>query len=97
MPVELARVGKKAGVPVTRVDLLRRGPSVDKAYKHAFGRRDLFRAVAAVGAAAAVTTAASTGAADPPPKSDRGKRKSQYQANAPEVRAFYRVNSYPTK
>jgi hypothetical protein len=50
-----------------------------------------------VGAVAAVTTACSTAASDPPPQSDRGKRKSQYQANAPEVRTFYRVNSYPTK
>jgi hypothetical protein len=70
---------------------------VDKAHKPAFGRRDLFRSVAVVGAVAAVTTACSTAASDPPPKSDRGKRKSQYQANAPEVRTFYRVNSYPTK
>lgn len=69
---------------------------VPKADEHALGRRDLFRAVAVVGAVA-VTTGCSTDASEPPLKSDRGKRKSQYQANAPEVRTFYRVNSYPTK
>jgi hypothetical protein len=73
------------------------GPSVDKKSKPTIGRRDLFRVVAAVGAATAVVTASSPGATDTPPKNDRGKRKSQYQANAPEVRTFYRVNSYPTK
>jgi hypothetical protein len=70
---------------------------VDKAYMRAFGRRELFRSVAVVGAVTAVTTACSTAASDPPPESDRGKRKSQYQGNSPEVRTFYRVNSYPTK
>ena len=82
-----------------RVDLLQtKRPSVDKAHKPAFGRRDLFRSVAVVGAVAAVTTACSMDGSDPPPpKGNPGKRKSQYQANAPEVRTFYRVNSYPMK
>jgi len=70
--------------------------SVDIDRKVMIGRRDLFRVAASVGAAA-VATAASPGANDPSRKSDRGKRKSQYQPNAPEVRTFYRVNSYPTK
>jgi len=70
--------------------------SVDMNRKGMIGRRELFRVAASDGAAAAVATA-SSGADDPSRKSDRGKRKSQYQPNAPEVRTFYRVNSYPTK
>jgi nitrous oxide reductase len=72
----------------------------DYTRKPTIGRRDLLRVVASVGAAATVAaSSASPGATatELPPNRDRGKRKSQYQANAPEVRTFYRVNSYPTK
>jgi hypothetical protein len=69
---------------------------VDIDRKGMIGRRELFRVAASVGAAAVAATA-SPGPNDPSRKSDRGKRKSQYQPNAPEVRTFYRVNSYPTK
>jgi hypothetical protein len=56
------------------------------------GRRDLLR-VAAIGAATATTTAyASADASDFP-----DKRKARYQADSPEVQAFYRVNRYPAK
>ncbi len=73
-------------------------PLADDTRKATIGRRDLFRVAAVVGAAAAVVSSSPSGAADPPPPArDRGKRKSQYQPNAPEVRTFYRVNSYPTK
>jgi hypothetical protein len=67
--------------------------------KPTIGRRDLLRVVASVGAVATVASSVSPGATETelPPNRDRGKRKSQYQANAPEVRTFYRVNSYPTK
>jgi hypothetical protein len=54
-----------------------------------------------VGAVAGAVTACSPGVTYPPdpapPKGERGKSKSQYQANAPEVLTFYRVNSYPAK
>jgi hypothetical protein len=49
-----------------------------------------------VGVVAAASTASSS-TADAATKDDRGKRKSQYQPNSAEVRAFYRVNSYPMK
>jgi hypothetical protein len=64
----------------------------------AIGRRDLLRVVASVGIAAAAISA-SPGADHTKSKSadSRGKRKSQYQGNSAEVRAFYRVNSYPMK
>jgi hypothetical protein len=70
--------------------------SVDESTKLKIGRRDLFR-VAATAGAAAVAGAASPVSTTPPAKKDRDKRKSQYQPNAPEVRTFYRVNSYPAK
>jgi hypothetical protein len=59
-------------------------------------RRDLLRVVASVGVAAAAI-AASPSPTDNRKLDDRGKRKSQYQPNSAEVRAFYRVNSYPKK
>jgi len=58
-------------------------------------RRDLFRLAAAVSLVSAAVGAATDAAG--PSKDDRGKRKSQYQANAPEVLTFYRVNRYPVK
>jgi hypothetical protein len=72
---------------------------VDDTRKPTIGRRELLRVVASVGAATTVASSVSSGANETelPPNRDRGKRKSQYQANAPEVRTFYRVNSYPTK
>jgi hypothetical protein len=73
------------------------GSLVDDTRKPTIGRRDLLRVVASVGAAATVAGSVSSGANELPPNRDRGKRRSQYQANAPEVRTFYRVNSYPTK
>jgi hypothetical protein len=58
-------------------------------------RRDLLRfAVAVSVGSAAIDAATGEGA---PAKDDRGKRKSQYQANSPEVLTFYRVNRYPAK
>lgn len=48
--------------------------------------------------AGATTAVASTTISDRAAvKSDSltGKRKARYQANSPEVRNFYRVNSYP--
>jgi hypothetical protein len=56
-------------------------------------RRDVFRAAAAAGV---VATRAFDGVA-----SERtggaNKRKARYQASAPEVQNFYRVNRYPVR
>jgi hypothetical protein len=61
------------------------------------GRRDFLRALG-VGAGVAATASgplAQEAAADG--ESDDEKRKARYQANSPEVQAFYRVNRYPAK
>ena len=63
------------------------------------GRRDFLRALGAgagAGAAAAasgtfVEEAAAAG------ESNDDKRKARYQANSPDVQAYYRVNRYPAK
>ena len=57
-------------------------------------RRDLLLAVSATGAAAALGTAS---VPSTPEERRRDKRKPQYQADSPEVQAFYRVNKYPVK
>ena len=65
--------------------------------KKQVGRRDLLRALG-VGAGVAATTSgplAREAAADG--ASDDEKLKARYQANSPEVQAFYRVNRYPAK
>jgi hypothetical protein len=61
------------------------------------GRRDFLRALGA-GAGVAVTAPgplARDASADS--ESTDEKRKARYQANAPDVQAYYRVNRYPTK
>ena len=59
-------------------------------------RRDLLRfAIAGAGTAAATTLVPDPAAAAPVNLAD--KRKARYQANSPEVREFYRVNSYPAR
>jgi hypothetical protein len=59
-------------------------------------RRDLLRfAIAGAGTAAATTLVPDPAAAAPVNLAD--KRKARYQANSPEVRDFYRVNSYPAR
>jgi hypothetical protein len=59
-------------------------------------RRDVLRAALSVGMVAASVTLQPT-SANSPKGVDRGKRRSQYQPNSPEVQTFYRVNSYPMK
>jgi hypothetical protein len=59
-------------------------------------RRDVFRAAAAGAAIAASGTSAFEAAAAEPTDS-ANKRRSRYQANAPEVQNFYRVNRYPAR
>jgi hypothetical protein len=58
------------------------------------GRRDLLRVLAAAGAATAASAVPPAPAAADSETYDE-KRKARYQANAPEVQTFYRVNSYP--
>lgn len=65
--------------------------------KAMLGRRE-FLCVLGVGAGVAVVAAAvpaDQAAADS--ESNAEKRKARYQANSPDVQAFYRVNKYPTK
>jgi hypothetical protein len=50
-------------------------------------------AIAGVGAAAVSTMVSDRAAVKP--DDPRDKRRARYQANSPEVRNFYRVNSYP--
>jgi hypothetical protein len=59
-------------------------------------RRDLFRAAIA-GVATAATSALIPEPADAEAFDLKEKRRARYQANSPEVRDFYRVNSYPAR
>ena len=61
------------------------------------GRRDFLHALGA-GVGVAVTAPGPL-ARDASAESETAdeKRKARYQANAPDVQAFYRVNRYPTK
>ena len=62
--------------------------------KVAIRRRHLLGlAIAGVAAATASTMVPDRAAVKPDNPED--KRKARYQANSPEVRNFYRVNSYP--
>ena len=64
--------------------------------KATIGRRQLLRA----GMIGFVATAASTveiGTVAADTETDSEKRKARYQANAPEVQEFYRVNRYPKR
>lgn len=64
--------------------------------KSKLGRRDFLRALGA-GAGVAVTTAAplATQAAADSETNDE-KRKARYDANSSDVKAYYRVNRYPS-
>jgi hypothetical protein len=63
--------------------------------KTRLGRRDFFR-VAGIGAAAA-STALIGGEAAQAAESASEQTKTRYQANSPDVQAYYRVNNYPDK
>ena len=64
--------------------------------KAAVGRREFLRALGA-GAGAAVTTAAPLATAvKADSESNDEKRKARYKADSPDIRAYYRVNRYPT-
>ena len=60
------------------------------------GRREFLCALG--GGVASVAVAGSfTGEARALPANYQDRRKSEYQANSPEVQNFYRVNRYPAK
>jgi hypothetical protein len=61
------------------------------------GRRDILRAVTAVGVAATTVAVLPTTPAAAADQDDRNKHRAQYQANSAEVQTFYRVNRYPQK
>jgi hypothetical protein len=62
--------------------------------RESIDRRDLLRALA-VGAGAAVTSGTLVAEARADSESNDEKRKARYNANSADVKAFYRVNSYP--
>jgi nitrous oxide reductase len=64
--------------------------------KAKMGRRQLLRA-GMVGFVAAAASAVEIGTAAADTETDSEKRKARYQADAPEVQEFYRVNRYPKR
>lgn len=63
--------------------------------KSKFGRRDFLRAVglsAGAGVAATVVAAAPLATEAAAAESDAEKKKARYDANAPDVKNYYRVN-----
>jgi hypothetical protein len=61
-----------------------------------FIRRDLFRFVIA-GTGSALIGSQVPEPASAQPVDLKSKRRARYQADSPEVRNFYRVNSYPVR
>lgn len=61
------------------------------------GRRDFLRALGAGAGAAAAASGTFVEKAVADGKSNDEKRKARYQANSPDVQAYYRVNRYPAK
>jgi hypothetical protein len=58
-------------------------------------RRRHLLGLAVAGVAAATGGVMATDRAAPKPADPNDKRKARFQPNSPEVRNFYRVNSYP--
>jgi len=58
------------------------------------GRRDFLR-VLGIGAGGAVTPVVLVTEAHADSENNEQKRKARYQANSPDVKAYYRVNNYP--
>ena len=65
-------------------------------HKATIGRRQLLHA-GMVGFVAAAASAVEIGTAAADTETDSEKRKARYQADAPEVQEFYRVNRYPKR
>lgn len=63
------------------------------------GRRDFLRRLGAgtAGGAAAAAMAPFAGGAAQAAESQDEARKPRYDANSPDVKNYYRVNSYPTR
>jgi len=61
------------------------------------GRRDFLRALGAGAGAAAAASGTFVEEAAAAGESNDEKRKARYQANSPDVQAYYRVNRYPAK
>jgi hypothetical protein len=60
-------------------------------------RRDFLRALGAGGVAVTASSGALVEGARADGESNDEKRKARYEANSPEVQAYYRVNRYPAK
>ena len=60
------------------------------------GRRDVLRALGAGAGTVATASAPLVREAVADSESNDEKRKARYQANSPDVQAYYRVNRYPT-
>jgi hypothetical protein len=61
------------------------------------GRRDFIRGLSAGAGAAIAISGASLQEAIADSETNDEKRKARYQANSPDVQAYYRVNRYPKK
>jgi len=61
------------------------------------GRRTFLRALGAGAGVVATTSAAIVQEAAGADETNDEKRKARYQANSPDVQAFYRVNRYPVQ
>jgi hypothetical protein len=70
-------------------------PTLERFLLAKMSRRDVFRA-AAVGAAIGSGAGADQITAAEP-AGNTNKRRARYQATAPEVQDFYRVNRYPAR
>jgi hypothetical protein len=68
-----------------------------KTEKKKVGRRDFLRALGAGAGAAAAASGTFVEEAAAAGESNDEKRKARYQANSPDVQAYYRVNRYPAK
>lgn len=67
-----------------------------KERKATLGRREFLRTLGAGATAAVAAAGPLAGKARADAESNDEKRKARYQANAPEVQTFYRVNRYPS-
>jgi hypothetical protein len=68
-----------------------------KTEKKKVGRRDFLRALGAGAGVAATASGTFVEEAAAAGESNDEKRKARYQANSPDVQAYYRVNRYPAK
>jgi hypothetical protein len=59
--------------------------------------RDFFRVMAAASVTAVASTVPSPAAAPEGTQTVKKIRRARYQADSPDVQAFYRVNRYPAK